>query len=244
MGLARIREGAQVPGGAGCIGYAMRHHAATSLRGSAMTRRGQEPIEDRHVGERHLERLVMLSDGVFAIAITLSAIELKPDAGVGLSLWRAWSHPLLLYFLSFLLIGVVWLNHRRIVAHLRDVDAVGTVLNLVLLALVALLPVVVRYSLTDAPAGQALLVYATGIGATFLATALLWLHLAFIARLAPDLDRRVALGWLLQLIAAPLLIAAAAMYSAHLRYASLALTLVAVVLVLVRRWLGRVAEKV
>lgn len=207
-----------------------------------MGMRGQEPVEDRHVGQRHLERLVMLSDGVFAIAITLSAIEIKPEAHPGVSLWDVWSRPLLLYFLSFLLIGVVWLNHRRIVAHLRDVDAVGTVLNLVLLSVVALLPVVIRYSLTEAPEDQDLLVYAIGIAATYLATALLWLYLAFIARLAPDLDRRIALGWLLQLLAAPLFIAAAVLYGAQQRYPALALTLLGVGLVLAKRRLGRAAR--
>ena len=207
-----------------------------------MSRRGQEPVEDRHVGQRHLERLVMLSDGVFAIAITLSAIELKPEARAGESVWQAWSHPLLLYFLSFLLIGIVWSNHRRIVAHLRDVDTIGTVLNLLLLSLVALLPVVVRYSLDEAAQGQALIVYATGLAATYLAIALMWLYLAFIARLAPDLDRRIALGWLLQLIAAPLLICAAVLYSAHLRYPALAVTLFGVALILARRWLGHIAR--
>ena len=208
-----------------------------------MSKRGQEAVEDRHVGQRHLDRLVMLSDGVFAIAITLSAIELKPEAHAGDSLWQAWSHPLLLYFLSFMLIGIVWFNHRRIVSHLRDVDAIGTVLNLLLLSLVALLPVVVRYSLTEAASGQALMVYAAGLAATYLATALLWLHLAFIAQLAPDLDRRVALGWLLQLLAAPLLIEAAVLYSSHLRYPSLAVTLLGVALILARRWLGRLARR-
>jgi uncharacterized membrane protein len=207
-----------------------------------MGNRGQEPIEERHVGQRHLERLVMLSDGVFAIAITLSAIELKPDGHPGLPLWDAWSRPLLLYFLSFLLIGMVWFHHRRIVSHLRDVDATGTALNLLLLSLVALLPVVVRYALTEAAPDQSMLVYAVGISATYLCTALLWLHLAFIARLAPDLDRRVALGWLLQMVAAPLLMGAAVLYYAHLRYASLAVTLLGVGLIGAKRWLERLAR--
>jgi uncharacterized membrane protein len=32
---------------------------------------------------------------------------------------------LTVYFLSFLLIGVIWVGHRRIVSHLRDIDGVG-----------------------------------------------------------------------------------------------------------------------
>lgn len=207
-----------------------------------MGMRGQEPVEERHVGQRHLERLVMLSDGVFAIAITLSAIELKPEAHPGLSAWDAWSQPLLIYFLSFLLIGSVWFNHRRIVAHLRDIDAVGTILNLVLLSVVALLPVVIRYALAETSSGQNFAVYAIGIGSTYLATALLWLYLAFVARLAPDLDRRIAWGWLLQLFAAPMLVGAGALYGAQLRYPALALTLAAVALIVARRRLDRIAR--
>lgn len=207
-----------------------------------MDMRAQSPVEEHHVGQRHLDRLVMLCDGVFAIAITLSAIELKPEAQPGLSIWDAWSRPLLLYFLSFLLIGSVWFNHRRIMAHLRGVDAIGTALNLVLLSVVALLPVVIRYALTEASGHQGFVVYVIGIGATYLVTALLWLHLAFFARLAPDLDRRVALGWLMQLFAAPLLVGAGALYGAHLRYSSLALTLAALALIGSRRWLDRRAR--
>src|SRR5215475_871909 len=88
-----------------------------------------------HLGQRHLERLVMLSDGIFAIAITLSAIEIKPESGEDGSLWHAWSTPLLIYFLSFFLIGLIWLVHRRIVAWLSHIDAPGTIINMMLLSL-------------------------------------------------------------------------------------------------------------
>src|ERR1700748_3309031 len=81
--------------------------------------RTDEPVEDRHVAQRHLDRMVMLSDGIFAIAITLSAIELKPESVPGKTLWQIWATPLFVYFISFFIIGQLWLMHRRIVAHLR-----------------------------------------------------------------------------------------------------------------------------
>jgi hypothetical protein len=45
--------------------------------------------EGHHVHQRHLDRLVMLSDGIFTIAITLSAIEIRPELKPGQSLWQA-----------------------------------------------------------------------------------------------------------------------------------------------------------
>ena len=55
-----------------------------------MNSRADQPVNDRSVGQRHLDRLVMLSDGIFAIAITLSAIEIRPELKPGQSLWQAW----------------------------------------------------------------------------------------------------------------------------------------------------------
>ena len=51
-----------------------------------------------------------------------------------------------MYFLSFLMIGPIWFNHRRIVLHLRDIGSIGTVINLMLLSLVALTPVMIRFA--------------------------------------------------------------------------------------------------
>ena len=77
------------------------------------------PVKGHHVHQRHFDRLVMLSDGVFAIAMTLSAVELKTEAQPGESLLHAWIGPLLTYFVSFAIISSVWVRHRRTLAHLR-----------------------------------------------------------------------------------------------------------------------------
>ena len=101
-------------------------------------------VREHHVHQRHFDRLVMLADGVFAIALTLSAVELRPEARPGQSLFEVWGAPLLVYFLSFYLIAGVWYQHRRAMAQLRRIDAPLTVLTMLLLSLVALVPVLIR----------------------------------------------------------------------------------------------------
>jgi uncharacterized membrane protein len=89
-------------------------------------------------------RLEAFSDGVFAIAITLLVIEIRPpelEGGESLAhaLWQQWPHYLG-YFLSFLVLGVMWLNHHRIFEPARRVDGVVLVLNLNLLLWAVLIP--------------------------------------------------------------------------------------------------------
>ena len=201
------------------------------------------PVKGHHVHQRHLDRLVMLSDGIFAIAITLSAIEIRPELKPGQSLWQAWSGPLTVYFLSFLLIGVIWIGHRRIVSHLRDIDGVGTAINLLLLSLVALMPVVIRFSLNDSTQDLGFVVYAVAIAVTFACMAVLWFHVAFIAHLAPDLEPQLARIWLLEMIAAPLIIGAMAFYQMHLKPVALILTVAAVALWLSKGWMEHVRKR-
>ncbi len=89
-------------------------------------------------------RLEAFSDGVFAIVITLLVIEIRPpelEGGESLAhaLWEQWPHYLG-YVLSFLVLGVMWLNHHRILEPARRVDGVVLVLNLNLLLWAVLIP--------------------------------------------------------------------------------------------------------
>lgn len=87
-------------------------------------------------------RLEGFSDGVLAIAITLLVLQLGSGEGEGSLAHRLGEEwPFFLsYFISFLNIGVVWLNHHKVISRLRRVDHTFLVLNLILLMVVAVLP--------------------------------------------------------------------------------------------------------
>jgi uncharacterized membrane protein len=98
--------------------------------------------------ERHAyDRLIMLSDGVFAIAITLSALDIRPppnwDQNIA-TLPHLLGPALIAYAIAFAVISAYWTAHRRLIGMLRRVDGVATTLNLVLLGMVALQPAAIR----------------------------------------------------------------------------------------------------
>ena len=89
-------------------------------------------------------RLEAFSGGVFAIAITLLVIEIRPPElaegeSLARGLWEQWP-SYLGYLLSFLVLGVMWLNHHRIFEPARRVDGAVLVLNLNLLLWAVLIP--------------------------------------------------------------------------------------------------------
>ena len=184
-------------------------------------------VREHHVHQRHFDRLVMLSDGVFAIALTLSAVELRPEMKPGQTLLQAWGVPLLTYFASFFIVGGVWVRHRRMLAHLRRVDLPVTALTLLLLSLVSLTPVVIRTMLSEAEriTSDGMLLYGLALMANYAALALGWGYAFFVGRLAPDVPRPRAWGWLLQDAFVAVLFGAVAVYSQHLNVVALLLTL-------------------
>jgi uncharacterized membrane protein len=82
------------------------------------------------------------SDGVFAIAITLLILEIpKIDAPSHLAQHLAdnW-HYYVTYLVSFLTIGIIWVNHHAAVRNLARVDRTVLFLNLLLLLWVSAIP--------------------------------------------------------------------------------------------------------
>jgi uncharacterized membrane protein len=88
-------------------------------------------------------RLEAFSDGVFAVAITLLALDLTvPGNGHGPlveQLNEKWP-AFLAYLISFFMIGIVWVNHHVLVRSIMKVDRMLLFLNLVLLLFVVLIP--------------------------------------------------------------------------------------------------------
>jgi uncharacterized membrane protein len=96
---------------------------------------------------RSLERIAALSDGVFAIAMTLIVLEIHvPDPGpirTEEDLWTALltlGPRLITYLLSFLTLGIFWNGQQTQLAIFSRTDRHLTWLQLAFLAAVALMP--------------------------------------------------------------------------------------------------------
>jgi uncharacterized membrane protein len=123
-------------------------------------------------------RLEALSDGVFAIAITLLVLDIAVPAharkdllGAVAQQWPAY----LAYAVSFSTIGALWLGHNVITEYLDRADAAFVRLNLLLLFLVALLPFPTRlfadYLGDEQPERVAATIYGVSL---LVASTLLW----------------------------------------------------------------------
>jgi uncharacterized membrane protein len=88
-------------------------------------------------------RAEAFSDGVFAIAITLLVLDLRLPPADGHTLTWQFLHEWPAYFayvVSFLTIGIMWMNHHTILAHITRVDRPLLVINLLLLMGVVAIP--------------------------------------------------------------------------------------------------------
>lgn len=107
---------------------------------------GTSMLDTKHEagGAADLSRIIMLSDGVFAIALTLLVLEIKVPGGIPpAELPRelaAMAPKVLIYLISFLVIGSAWDGHQRTLRQIKRADSTLTWLNLVMLLFVTILP--------------------------------------------------------------------------------------------------------
>ncbi|MEJ0064182.1 MAG: TMEM175 family protein [Caulobacteraceae bacterium] len=140
-----------------------------------------------HRRHRHwYDRLMMLADGVFAVAITFLVSYIAAPAdwdGRWASLWAHLAPQLDAYAMSFLVISIYWLAHRRFMAMIVTVDAPVTVLTLVLLGLIVLVPPATRLIGAHADFEVARTTYGALVIAIGVTLAVLWAYAALMARL-------------------------------------------------------------
>ena len=106
---------------------------------SAAEANSHDPLE--------MERIVFFSDAVFAIAITLLALEIRlpesehllEDGELFAQLTEIW-HVYLGFFISFMVIGVFWMAHHRKFRLIKRYDSRLMMLNLLMLMVVAFIP--------------------------------------------------------------------------------------------------------
>jgi uncharacterized membrane protein len=141
-------------------------------------------------------RLEAFADGVFAIAATLLIIEVQlPSGDVGHGLVDLWP-SYFAYALSFLMIGIMWVNHHVVLSFVREADRAFLFINLFLLMAIAFLPfptAVYAEHLQKEGAREGAVAY----GLTFVVIAIFFQCFWQYARrrlLRPDADRREVTG--------------------------------------------------
>jgi uncharacterized membrane protein len=125
-------------------------------------------------------RLQAFSDGVIAIAITLTVLSI--DVPTGLSSANV-GHAIagllpdvLTYLLSFAVVGLFWLGHHVIVDRVIRVDRSLLTLNLGFLATISLVPVVTELTNRGSLTSLAVVCYATVMAVAATSELAMWVH--------------------------------------------------------------------
>jgi uncharacterized membrane protein len=158
-------------------------------------------------GGPDLSRILALSDGIFAFAMTLLALSLivpsydpnNPPPDISGWLADALSKELgafATYAIGFLLLGIWWSAHTRIFTHLRRWDRPLQWLNLLFLLTIAVAPFFTRLLLTYPESRTASIVYSAFEMVTALVLAGIWFYASSGYRLIwPTVSHATILMW-------------------------------------------------
>jgi uncharacterized membrane protein len=139
----------------------------------------------RNDGLTDSRRVEAFSDGVFAIAITLLVLDLAVpprhetrEGGLAAALGHEWP-SYFAYLVSFLIIGIIWVNHHTVFGKVRRVDRLVLFANLALLLIVSAIPfpthLLAEYLTAGSDSHVAAAVYSATMSAMGLAYSGLWL---------------------------------------------------------------------
>jgi TMEM175 potassium channel family protein len=172
------------------------------------------PKRPVHRGVPGNERMAALSDGVFAIAITLLVLELHlptsvPPGGL-IQLVPQYLPGLAGHVITFAVLGIYWVGHHNMFMHIRRHDRTLLWLNLLFLLFVAAMPFPTGLIVQHPDDRLAVIVYAGTLVCAGLSLELIWLYATHRRQLvAHDLDpelvtfvhRRVLLAPVIYLVA-------------------------------------------
>lgn len=148
--------------------------------------------EDEHISsleQKGLDRILSLSDGIFAFAITLLVLSLTiPSINNGIGLTQAKLNSELLqslgaeatafysYGISFAVIAIWWTAHHRLFRHIKRYDAALMWRNLLFLLFVTIIPFLTELMNQYGNVGVAVMIYDASEFVGGLALAGIWAH--------------------------------------------------------------------
>ncbi|MFN2188886.1 MAG: TMEM175 family protein [Candidatus Promineifilaceae bacterium] len=135
------------------------------------------------------ERIIGLSDGVFAIVITLLVLELKVPEVADSELNHALVEvipKILSHVLSFIVLGIYWVGHHNMFRHIKRHDRILLWLNVLFLLCVATMPFPTGLVVHYADQRISLIIYAAILVAAGLSLDLIWWYVTKNRRLVDD----------------------------------------------------------
>jgi uncharacterized membrane protein len=105
----------------------------------------REQQRSRRPLEMGTARVEAFSDGVMAVIITLMALELRAPRGATLDAVAEQVPGLLVYVLSFVVIGLYWNNHHHLLRAADRISGAAMWANLFLLFWLSLIPVLTEW---------------------------------------------------------------------------------------------------
>lgn len=144
---------------------------------------GKAPSEDR---------LVMLCDGIFAIAITLLVLDIKVtplapnDPNLQQDLQGNMADILsriIIYLITFVVIASYWIQHRRIMQYIRRLDSIFIWLTFLFLAFVVFFPVAFNVVIEYGGYPEGVIFYTLELAGCGLSYQALWLYASWRRRL-------------------------------------------------------------
>jgi uncharacterized membrane protein len=179
------------------------------------------PAHYNQIAAQSVERLAALSDGIFAVAMTLLVLDLRVPAADAIhgeqDLWRALlaiSPQLIMYMMSFLTVGIFWVGQQTQLNHLSRSARSLTWMHLLFLFAVTLTPLSTRLLAEHTVLRSAFLIYWLNILLLGVALYLTWncaigLHLVkddMPPEISRAIKRRIVIGQSLYALGAALCI--------------------------------------
>jgi len=178
----------------------------------------------RSLGAVRITRLEAFADGVFAIAVTLLVLEIGiPKSGeeIGHAITGQWAQYFA-YVLSFVTIGIMWVNHHAMLEHFSRADRRFLFLNVLFLMCIAFAPFPTALVAEHLHSTTAALVYGTSFMVTAVMFNAIW-HYGRLHLLRPDADPRAVSGITRSYLPGPLMYGGSALVAFASPVASIAL---------------------
>lgn len=134
------------------------------------------------------ERLIILCDGIFAIAMTLLILDIKlPNEPLNPTTFPQALNELLAksiyYLLTFITLAGFWMGHRRLMVYVRRQDSRFAVLTFVFLAFVIFFPVSLNVLEGNVQYSQAIVLYTLVLAGCGFSSFFLWTYASWNRRL-------------------------------------------------------------